>query len=192
MKKSGLVFMVTSIFLICLALPALADDKQGTYIGLGGNYALQSFQTVGNNSFDNAAGFNVKVGYKQSKESATELALDYFPEFKWTHFRDFLTPASGMTSEKVRVFSVMVAQKFSLPYESFRPFVIGGIGYMSAKSESGSTLGSPDSTGFNFKAGLGMDYFVTGNISLGLEGSYVFGTGDVRYANFTGGAAYHF
>lgn len=62
---------------------------------------------------------------------------------------------------------------------------------MSAKSDSGPTLGSPDSTGFCYKAGLGIDYFVTGSISLGLEGSYLFGIGDVRYGNFTAGAAYH-
>ncbi len=191
MKKSGLTLVVIGIF-ICLAWPALADEKQGAYIGLGGSYALQNFQTFGAASYDNAAGFNLKAGYKHSRESATELSLDYFPEFKWTHPRNLIVDTSGTVSEKVRVFSVMLAQKFSLPNETFRPYVIGGIGYMSVKSETGPTLGSPDSNGFCYKAGLGMDYFVTGNISLGLEGSYVFGTGDVRYSNFMAGAAYHF
>ncbi|PIU57717.1 MAG: hypothetical protein COS89_03815 [Deltaproteobacteria bacterium CG07_land_8_20_14_0_80_38_7] len=191
MKKSGLILMIMGMF-ICVAVPAFAGDKEGVYIGIGGSYALQNFQTVGSNSYDNAGGFNIKAGYKQSKSSATELAFDYFPEFKWTHPRDSLTSASGTVSEKVRVFSVMLAQKLSIPNETFRPYIIGGIGYMSAKSDSGPTLGSPDETGFCYKAGLGIDYFVTGNISLGLEGSYVFGIGDVRYGNFTAGAAYHF
>ena len=191
MKRSVLFLMLFGL-LIYTAMPACADDREGIYVGIGGSYALQNFQTYGSNSYDNAGGFNLKAGYKQSKSSATELALDYFPEFKWTHPRDFLTSASGAVSEKVRVFTVMLAQKLSIPNETFRPYLIGGIGYMSANSDSGSTLGSPDSSGFCYKGGLGVDYFITGNISLGLEGSYVFGTGDVRYSNFTAGATYHF
>ena len=135
MKKSGLILMIMGMF-ICVAVPAFAGDKEGVYIGIGGSYALQNFQTVGSNSYDNAGGFNIKAGYKQSKSSATELAFDYFPEFKWTHPRDSLTSASGTVSEKVRVFSVMLAQKLSIPNETFRPYIIGGIGYMSAKSDS--------------------------------------------------------
>ena len=49
-----------------------------------------------------------------------------------------------------------------------------------------------DGNGFCYKGGLGIDYFATDNISLGFEGNYVFGTGDVRYANATVGVAYHF
>ncbi len=191
MKKRSLRFAVIGI-LIFWAVPVFADDRAGFYIGLGGSYALQNFETRGQESFDNAGGFNLKAGYKQSRVSATEVAFDYFPEFKWTHPRDFLTSASGTVSEKVRVFSVMVAQKFSIPNETFRPYIIGGIGYMSAKSDSGPNLQFSDGTGFCYKAGLGMDFFVTSNISLGLEGSYILGVGDVRYGNFTLGAAYHF
>ncbi|MBN1829795.1 MAG: porin family protein [Deltaproteobacteria bacterium] len=191
MKKSGLVLLIVGI-MFCLACPAFADDKEGFYLGVGGSYALENFQTYGSNSYDDATGFNIKAGYKQSRASATEFSFDYFPEFKWTHPRDYLIPATGMVSEKIRVYSVMLAQKLSIPNDTFRPFLIGGIGYMSAESEHTPTLGSPDETGFCYKAGLGMDVFITSNISLGLEGSYFFGVGDVRYGNFTLGVAYHF
>ena len=48
MKKSGLLLMVVGM-LISMAVPAFADDKDGVYIGIGGSYALQNFQTVGSN-----------------------------------------------------------------------------------------------------------------------------------------------
>jgi opacity protein-like surface antigen len=187
MKKCGLTLMVVGI-LICLALPAFANDKEGAYIGIGGSYALQNFQIGDSSSFDNAAGFSIKAGSKQSKSSATELVFDYFPEFKWTH-PNYWTSGSGIVSDKIRVFSVMLAQKFSIPNDTIRPYLIAGIGYMSVKSDSGSA----DATGFCYKGGLGIDYFVTGNISLGLEGNYVLRAGsDVKYGNLTAGAAYHF
>ena len=186
-------FVVICIGLVLMfSLPAFADDKTGFYVGIGGSYAIQSFETRGTETFDNAVGGNVKIGFKESKVSATELVLDYFHEFKWTHYKDFITSKSGSVQEKVSVFSAMLAQKFSIPNDKFRPYLVLGIGLMSVKSDSGPNLQFSDGNGFCYKGGLGLDYFATNNISLGLEGNYVFGTGDVRYANATVGVAYHF
>jgi opacity protein-like surface antigen len=56
------------------------------------------------------------------------------------------------------------------------------------------TFDSSDSD-FAYNVGLGVDFFVTHKLSLGLDGKHVWGTGDVsefNHVTFTLRAAYHF
>ena len=54
---------------------------------------------------------------------------------------------------------------------------------------------SDDETDLCGKVGLGLNFFAFQDISLGIEGNYIFGFDDlvdIMYFNFTIGAAYHF
>lgn len=55
--------------LFALLSPTLADDsvthngRSGVYIGAGGLYAIEDFDS-GQTNFDSAAGFNLRLGYR--------------------------------------------------------------------------------------------------------------------------------
>jgi opacity protein-like surface antigen len=58
-----------------------------------------------------------------------------------------------------------------------------------------ANMADSDNSDFAYNVGLGVDCFVTRNLSLGLDGRHVWGTGEVsdfNHATFTLRAAYHF
>jgi hypothetical protein len=116
----------------------------------------------------------------------------------------YLTDVYGVTllattvhdEEEVDAWALMLAGKLSKS-GNVSPFITVGAGIMPTNGSDTKACG---------KFGAGIGYFPTKNLSLGLEGSYVFGLGDfafdlgffgdremdISYFIFTLGAAYHF
>jgi opacity protein-like surface antigen len=184
----------------------------GLYIGVGGNYALQNFNTSDLNndlrpyglnvSFSNAPGFNAKVGYHFSKWFSAEFVYDYFTDFSWNQ----TTRISGVPvtfDAKVKLMTFMVAGKLSpdIRSEVVRPYITAGAGIMYGKIDATASAAGYSFTAWSSdydacaKIGAGIDFYVTKNISIGIEGNYVMGFGnmdEIKYANLNLGVAYHF
>jgi len=205
MKK---LVIVVAIALTFLSSQLYAADN-GVYLGIGGGYAIQNFDTsdlsrvaVSNVNFDNSLAFDTKIGYHFNKWFSTEFDFDYMPEFSWKGFYNYGGNAYP-TEIKVQIMTFMIAAKFSPDFGSpvVRPYVIVGGGIMSGKVDINvsdyyvSAEESTTKTEACAKIGGGIDFYVTKNISLGIEGSYVSGFSDldkIRYTNLSGNFSYHF
>jgi opacity protein-like surface antigen len=126
-------------------------------------------------------------------------------------------PSTVHDGEEVDAWALMLAGKLSKS-GNVSPFITVGAGVMPTNLNAKTSVTVP-SSGFSRsfsesdsdtkacgKLGVGIDYFATRNVSLGFEGSYVFGLGDfafdlgflgdremdILYFIFTLGAAYHF
>ncbi|UCG81415.1 MAG: hypothetical protein JSV60_03815 [Desulfobacterales bacterium] len=127
-----------------------------------------------------------------------------------------LLPAIVHDEKEVDAWTQMIAGKLSKP-GNFSPFIAFGAGIMPTNLDVkisttvpfvtfSRSFSEPDSDKACGKLGVGIDFFPAENVSLGLEGSYVFSLGDlafdlgflgdremdILYFIFTLGAAYHF
>ena len=180
------------------------------YIGIGGSYAYEDFDVDDEDleemgldmDFDNTQGVNLKAGYHFSKLFSLEFNFDFLPGFEWDDSTSYLgVPISADAEADITTY--MLAGKISPDFgsEIIRPFVVAGFGIMHGEldvtaSVAGYSASDSDSeTDTCAKIGLGVDFFAKENVSVGLEGNYTLGFGDMdefRYMSFTLGVAYHF
>jgi opacity protein-like surface antigen len=180
--------------------PYLFANNNRFYIGGGGSFGMEDFDTY--SDFDNTWGINAKVGYRAHELLMIEFNFDYLNNFESDDRFTFL--GENVDSEvEVTVYTFMLALKGYAPVYSDNVmfFVVAGGGVMYADVDikvsgfSVSRSDSDDEVDGCGKIGLGFDFFPIQNFSIGIEGNYTLGFGDVddiRYFNFTLGAAYHF
>ena len=207
MKK---LLVATVVVLLIFLSSNLYAQNPGLYIGVGGSYALQNFDTSDLNkdlrpsgltaSFSNSAGVNAKVGYHFSKLFSAEFVYDYFKDFSWSQ----TTRISGVpvtADAKVNLMTFIIAGKLSpdIGSEVMRPYITVGAGMMQVNIDATASVPGYGSSYFEdgscAKIGVGIDFYTTKNISIGIEGSYVMVLGSMEkmeYTNFNLGAAYHF
>lgn len=211
MKKLLIVAAMTLIF---LSSSLYAQDNTGFYIGIGGNYALEDFDRSKANDdlalfrvdldFDNSPGFKAKVGYHFSKLFSAEFAYDYFSDFSWSETSGIIGAPVKFKAE-MEIMTFMISGKLSPDIGSVvvRPFITAGVGLMQGKLDlraSAPSIGYSDSVSDSdsdlcAKLGVGVDFYVTKNISIDTEVSYVAGFHDMdnfRYYNYNLGVSYHF
>jgi len=180
MKK--LITLLIAVIVLAFNSNAIANDM---YIGVGGTYAIEDFNT--NVDFDNTEGLNLKTGYKFDKNISIELSYDYLPGFTWT---------DGDISAEADIETLMLAVKITAG-DKVKPYLTGGAGLMRGDlnvSYLGQSV-SVSENGMCAKTGIGIDYFIKDNISIGFESSYIWGLNDmdgVDYVTVTYGIAYHF
>ena len=204
MKRHLFFAVLVTVIFSYTSLYAGQDHLDHFYVGAGVSYAVEDFD----NSFDydNSWGVNAKIGYHTHPLLDIELNFDYLNNFEY----DESYKVSGTRFEEegeVEIFTCMFVLKgyFPISTEKIKLSTVVGAGLMHADLKYGfSTSGLPYETSISLsddeidlcaKVGLGLDFFATQNISLGIEGNYTFGFGDlddIRYFNFTIGAAYHF
>jgi opacity protein-like surface antigen len=166
-------------------------NLQGFYIGGGASYAWENFDTseidfLGNVSIDDAWGLNAFAGYRFTRYIALE------GNFNW--YDDFDAKINGFDFQ-VKIWTLMLDLKAMYPVYNDRlvPYVRIGGGYMDGEIEVAGLNESDEDFAFNL--GGGLDYYVTDLISLGLDGKYVWGTGDLddlEYFVGTANVAFHF
>ncbi len=211
MKKFSIL---TVLLVLCFSTSSYAADAAGRtfYIGVGGSYAfedydvdeleneLEEFASDSDVDFDNTWGVNLKVGYHLKNWLSLEFDFDYLSAFEVDEEVDVLGVAVDLDAD-VDVMTYMAVAKFTCVLEPVKPFVVVGGGIMDTDVDAKvSAIGYSDSDSESesdtcAKLGLGVDFFATSNVSIGLEGSYVRGFGDldeVRYFNVTLGLGYHF
>ena len=183
----------------------------GPYIEIGGSYAYENFdmddediEAIGLDvDFDNTWGINLKAGYHLNKLFSVEFDFNYLPDFEWDDSTTYLGVPISVDAE-ADITTYMLVGKISpdLGSKITRPFVVVGFGVMHGEMDVtasalgfGSTSASDSDTDACAKIGLGVDFFARKDVSIGVEGNYVWGFGDmdeVRYINLTCGVAYHF
>ena len=213
MQKRGTWSTVIGLIVAALLLvPGLAPAADsGPYFGIGGTFAKQDFDTGDRDEalagtglsadFDDTWGLSVKAGYKFNRYIAAELALDYLPGFEWNVATSVGgTPLSGEATVDVTAWTLALKlTPFDL--QKVKPYFVVGGGIMNASLDVSASIpgasasSSDDETDICGKVGLGVDYFITDNIAIGLEGAYWAGFNDleeIRFYTVTAGVAYHF
>jgi opacity protein-like surface antigen len=191
--KKCIVMLVAVMVILTLSLDAEAGPAEtGFYIGGGASYAWENFDTddiedMGFNvSVDDAWGLNAFAGYRLMRHLAFE------GNFNW--YDDFDMDVNGFDFE-VKIWTLMLDLKTMFPVynDKLVPYIRFGGGYMDAEIDAGSI--DDDESDFAWNLGGGIDFFATDRISLGLDGKYVWGTGDLdELEYFVGSAlvAFHF
>jgi opacity protein-like surface antigen len=168
---------------ICFSSATHAQMKDtGVFIGGGLSYAWNNLDTndlendFGNISIDDAWGFNLFAGYRFIKYLSLEANHNWYDSFKIdTDFGSF----------DLNVYTLMLDAKVMYPLFENRlvPYVRLGGGFMHAELEN------EDQDGSAWNIGTGIDYFINQNISIGIEGKYIWGAvelNDVQIEYFVG------
>ena len=193
--RKALIIFTAAVSILSFTFTSQAEEKHGRmFAGAGVSYVVERFDDgdlkdfPGNSSIDNSWGFNVFGGYWWIKHLAFEGNINWYADFdgQAESNRDFeISIWTAMLD--VRVLSPSLWQDRIFPYAR-----VGG-GWMDVEIDA-KTVDSNDSD-FAYNMGLGVDFFVTHKLSVGLDGKYVWGTGDVsdfNHSTFTLRAAYHF
>ena len=193
--RQTLIMFTAVIAILTFPFSLMAEEKHGRiFAGAGASYVVERFDDgdlkdfPGNSSIDNSWGFNVFGGYWWIKHVAFE------GNFNW--YADFEGQAASNRDFDISIWTVMLDVRVispSLWQDRIFPYARVGGGWMDVDIDA-NTVDSDDSD-FAYNVGLGVDFFATHRLSLGLDGKYVWGTGDVsdfNHATFTLRAAYHF
>jgi opacity protein-like surface antigen len=211
MKKLSILAVL--VLVLCFFTSSYGADAAGRtfYIGIGGSYALEDFDVdyvvevqgtarIVDMDFDDTWGLNGKVGYHVNDWASFEFDFNYLSEFEAEEslvVLDIPVDEDG----KVDITTYMALAKFTCVLEPVKPYIVAGGGIMDADFDAkASALGesasdSKSETDTCAKFGLGVDFFAAKSISIGLEGSYVWGFGDlekISYYNLSLGLGYHF
>lgn len=165
----------------------------GFYVGVGGNYAFENLDDVGDVDIDAVWGINARAGYQFNKLFSVEFVYDYLDKF-----------SADDVDAGVQIMTFIIAGKISpnIGSEIVRPYITAGAGLMHGEIDSIFYIDgfepikeSRSDDNFCAKIGAGIDFYATKNISIDIEGSYVMGfdTMDwIKYVNLNLGVAYHF
>ncbi len=213
MKK--FVILPLMVAALCVYSTSYAQDS-GIYVGVGGTYAVDDFNVDDfedrsepiNANLESTWGVNLKCGYHVNEFFSLEALFDYVPDFETEN-----ESATLRDKGELDIMTFMVAAKFAWPGR-IQPFGVIGAGVMHADWERDVSLPAPGGTVSDAhtqacaKMGIGVDFFATDSISVGIEGTTIFNFGStefdldesgnqkaelgLRYFGITSGVAYHF
>jgi opacity protein-like surface antigen len=197
MKRLFLFTSVIAVFLFPISLYA-QPSQNNFYVGVGGSYAIENFD----GDWDNSLGFNGKFGYHFHPLLDFEFDFNWLKDFEANESGSFAGDPVALNAElEIKTYMLVLKGYFPIPSDYAKLSVLLGGGLMRADATaditsplfSGSFSGHE--TDICAKIGLGFDYYLIPNISLGFEANYTAGfddLDDIEYYNFTFGAAYHF
>jgi opacity protein-like surface antigen len=168
--------------------------REGIYLGAAGSFAIPTQledklgkKLGGSFTVDNSLGFHARVGYRLSPHLAFEVHSEWLAGFE-------ASSASG--NVEFQVLTITGDFKFYPLTGRWQPFVVAGAGGLIADVTEQSGLGlSGDNNDFAARFGIGLDCYVTRNIALGLDASYVLPVEDVNefdYFSLGWGLMYRF
>ncbi len=208
MKRRAIIGCLVAVFLFVGSAHAAVD--RGPYIGIGGSYAIQNFDTDEldvlryygfNPEFDNTWGINAKVGYKFNPVVSLEVAFEYLPGFNYSETSRWSSPPISIDAD-LDVLTVVLAGKFYPVPGYVRPYFTAGLGVMNASMDSTVSAAGyfpesakEDETDACGKIGFGIDFFINPNLSFNVEGAYTVGFSDldnIRYFTVSAGLGFHF
>jgi opacity protein-like surface antigen len=226
MKKS-LIFMAL-VMVLCFCTSSYGAEAAGHqwYMGIGGSWAIENFDTddleddlmgIFDVDFDDGWGINANIGYHINDNFSMAFVYSYLSGFDWdesisaTAAADgYVVSAGASVDVELDVMTFMLEGKYAMS-GNVSPYIVLGAGAMYADldaklkahvgAESLSLSDSETDTQVCGKVGLGVDWWATPEVTVGLEGSYVFGFSDhdfdgakigIRYFNIGLGVAYHF
>ena len=183
--------------------PAADYGRSGWYAGLGGVFAFEdlggdaaqlglpatTYSPKFEPSFDDSAGVNIRAGYRVTPHFAVEFQYEWLEGFDDNGAKPPLEVDSHLFTLDAKVFALT---------GRIQPYARAGVGVHIANLEIiDSAFEKPweESTGFAARFGVGVDYYLTPNWALALEGSYLVSTGDTKHFDYGGlmlGAIYRF
>ena len=193
---------------IALLLPRLAlaqdDDEEGPdfsyagpYIAGGFNVSFFDWETVNDlaalqgwkASVEPAYGLTAGVGYRVSPRIAFEAQVDYA--------FDADVKVSKSKSGELGGWVTTLDTKGYLLTGRFQPFGVFGLGAAGVDGAAtvGTDLAAIDEVGFVMRFGGGLDSYITENIAIFVDGSWILMTGrlnDVSFATVGAGVMYRF
>jgi len=171
-----------------VALPCLAEDegadeieeaeyaRTGPYAGghvlLGSTRSDHPFGSDAEVDWDTAGGIDLILGWRESERLAYEL------QFDWLMSRDGIEYGNWAVGANV---------KFFFMEEQWQPYFLTGANALIAKVKDG------DETRFDwgFRHGLGVDYYISNNVALSFQSTFVWGVGNLwKHYYVTGGAGF--
>ncbi len=186
--------LALSVTLACLigAAAHAQDDAQdddftraGWYVGVYGVYALEAYRDTGGLDFDNTGAGNIRIGYRGNRWFALE------GEFEWVE--KFEADSTGKVEARTIIGGVN-AKVYPMTGR-FQPYGLVGVNGMNVRLEHRPSGLDVNGTDWSFRFGTGLDIYATRNIVVGLEGTYVWGVGDVwelDYGTIGAGILYRF
>ena len=187
MKRHLFFAVLVVVIFSCTSLYAGQDHLDHFYVGAGGSYAVEDFDD--SPDYDNSWGVNAKIGYHTHPLLDIEVDFDYLNNFEYAETYKVLgTRFEGEVDLEILTCMFVLKGYFPISTEKVKLSTVVGTGIMHADANA-------DETDWCGKIGLGLDFFTTQYISIGIEGNYTLGFGDLHdigYFNFTIGAAYHF
>lgn len=215
MKKSFILIALLMVLCFCTSsYGADAAASKSWYVGIGGSWAIENFDTddleddllnLVDVDFDDGWGGSATIGYHVNDNCSIAFVYSYLTDFEW----DESIGGTGVIDidSDLDVMTFMLEGKYSMTGD-VSPYVVLGAGAMYADWDGDVTVyaapiasGSESDTQVCGKVGLGVDWWATPEVTIGLEGSYVFGFSDhdfdgaeigIRYFNIGLGVAYHF
>jgi opacity protein-like surface antigen len=213
LRSTVIVSLFVTFYLFFMPF-AHAEQKQ-FYLGLGVNGIQANLEEKQEMDWDrNAWGVNGTFGYRLSRNMFFQFDLDYVGSLEGEWRPD------DAAKVEIDVLTGICSVKGYFPdfehlqFTWMKPYVIAGVGLMNyeidlnddAKAYAGE--GTDDNeVSLCYKIGLGLDFFLSDEISLGLDGSYNIGPtdtdigtyadgtytlDDIEYYKLTLGMAFHF
>ena len=261
MKKSIILLVLLTV--VCFCTSSYAADAAGHqgYVGIGGSWAIEDFDTDDVEDFiepisvdvDDGLGVNATLGYHLNDNSSIAFVFSYLTGFDSDESVAYTFGAGEVLDEagvyideddladigldpddevvvsigaglEVDIMTFMVEGKYAMS-GNVSPYLVLGLGLMYADADGKLPIGvafAGESVSIDFgdddsdtracwKVGLGVDWWATPNVTVGLEGSYVAAFGDhefdllnipgvdvgdaeigLAYFNIGLGIAYHF
>jgi opacity protein-like surface antigen len=180
--------VLASIVLGLGVQPAGADDedytREGSYLGLGGTFALEVASGTWSDSSD-TGGLDFVIGYRMVPQMSWELGGSWLHQFTNDVTGD---EAVGTVTVAVKLY---LAEILEMPLLGGRlqPYAIGSGGMMVGR------IGSNGQIAGTYSGGLGVEYYVTPNWAIDSNVQYNAGTGSYNgldFVGFTLGAIYRF
>jgi opacity protein-like surface antigen len=158
-------------------------SRSGAYLGVGPAYVVSDFNLPGRVSADNGVGLDARGGYRLLPNLAAELDLQYATRFD-IH--------QGQNHSKVGTVDTLVVTANAKGYplsgwqlscsgglcvlakERVQPYGVVGIGLLrSSETDTPGVSIAGGETVFASRFGGGVDVYVTANVVLNVEGTYV-------------------
>lgn len=187
-KTTFALFLVLAVALIGIAPSVSLAENPSNYVVLkGGIYSPSEDFNLNNINADSKTGFDgeIAIGHYFLPVFATELGAGYF-ESKGS-------PAAQPGEAKLKVVPVTLTAKGLLPMGPIEPYGEFGIGAYITELDVSGDLGNfsgSSKTAFGLHAGAGVNFNITQNVFLGVEGRYLwakpsFGGQDIKLDGFT-------
>ena len=204
------IFTLIAVGILIFTFPfeAGAQFKEKGFFGGGGiGYAWENFdddeleddiRRAGLTSVrvdsDNAWGLNLFAGYRFMRYLAVEGNFNWYDDFEIDVDADFFSiPVSGDFDLEIWTLFIDLKAMYPVYNDRLVPYLRVGGGYMDAEIDGNGF--DEDEDDFAWNLGGGVDYFLTDQVSLGLDGKYVWGTDDldeIEYFMGTVRIGFHF